>query len=39
MLALCTKDRYHSVEKPLEMGTLNITPDSFCSNSYDQQLE
>jgi len=39
MLALHNKDRSLSVEKPLVMGILNITPDSFYSNSRYQQLE
>jgi dihydropteroate synthase len=39
MFALRNKDRSLSVEKPLVMGILNITPDSFYRGSRYQQLD
>jgi dihydropteroate synthase len=39
MLTLRNKDRSLSVEKPLVMGILNVTPDSFYSESRFQQLD
>jgi dihydropteroate synthase len=39
MLILRNKDRFLSVEKPLVMGILNVTPDSFYGGSRYQQLD
>lgn len=39
MLILRNKDRFLSVEKPLVMGILNVTPDSFYGESRYQQLD